>query len=504
MQTKLLQLASSALGRPLLMERGAISFWADKIRASEPQIFKRPGRFAVMARKLVGKVGSALAMDEDDYVIEVPFEKQLAYCPRYIGEPDDAGFCWTLKNGVALLSIEGPLLDEGCCCWGDAYHGYDTLLAALQEAHADPRVGAIFLKINSPGGYATGGIITLAKWMRENRAAAGGKPIHVYAKMACSAAQWTAAQGDKIWCPEMAYVGSIGAYCIHCDLSGLYEKEGIKITDYSMWEDKTDGADWKPMSEGGAADAMADIGQIVQLFAADMIAGRPQLTFDALKTMRSRAFFSRHSDPTRSGIALGLVDEIASEEVAFRALAATISVPAGTGTALATRAGRAADPKKEKPMAVKTGLAAQRAALMTTVASLTAQLAKIDAEIKEDPEKCADPAEDPENPENPEDPQTDPKPEDPEEGEEEAKAIAASAEGKENPALALASIEQGLSFAQFKAMAGCSTASGGRGRLARVMADSPRLGPDAPEPQSAVSDLNPAKIYAARRDAARR
>jgi len=501
MQTKLLQLAAAALDKPILMERSAITFWAGRIRATEPRVFKHRSGFAAIARKMVTSI---IPVEDEISFEQAPLDEALAYSPHYIGDPDDGGFGWTLKDGVALLCVEGPLLDEGYCYWGDAFHGYDTLLRSLREAASDPRVGAIFLKINSPGGYATGGIVTLAKWMRENRAAAGGKPIHVYAKQACSAAQWIAAQADKIICPEMAYVGSIGAYNIHCDLSGFYEKEGIKITDYAIWENKTDGVDWKPMSEGGAADALADIDQVVKLFAANMVSGRPQLTFDALKAMRSRAFFSRHDDPTRSGLALGLVDEIASEEDAFHALAATLSDPAGNDTSKASRAGRVA---KEKPMAVKTGLAARKAALVAQRNSINAQIAKLEGDsANPDQEAVVDPEADPENPENPENnPPVDPESPD-EEGDMEdaadAQAIAATAEAQSNPALALAAIEQGMSLKQFKAMA---KATGGRqGKLSSVLSGTPRLGPDGPAPQSLASDLDPNKIYAARKAASRR
>ncbi len=312
-------LISRNSGRPVLMERGAIEHWANRIQSMDARAFERPGRTDALMRKL----SQPLAM-EDDWE-PPPLEEGLVYTPRYIGDPDDTGYCWALKSGIAMMCADTPLLDEGLQICGVNFHGYDTLLAGMKEASADPRVKAIFLKMDSPGGVATGGIIGLAKWMRANRASAGGKPIWVFAKMACSAAQWIAAQADRIVAPELAYVGSVGCYTVHYDYSAAYEKMGVKVTEFAMWENKTDGADWKPMSDSAQADTMADVEQIVKMFAADMTAGRPQLSFEKLKDMRSRAFYSRHDDPQRSGLALGLVDAIMTEEEAFIALLTKVS-----------------------------------------------------------------------------------------------------------------------------------------------------------------------------------
>lgn len=454
----LTKLTASVVGRPVLMERGAIETWADKIRRIDARAFERPGRLSALMRKLAGSMPPATMHDEDD-APSVAFERALAYSPLYIGEPDDSGFCWTLKNGVALMCVDTPLLDEGEVYCGTCYHGYDTILAAMQEAYADARVGGIFLKMNCPGGFATGGVMTLAKWMREHRATAGGKPIHVYAKMACSGAQWIAAQADKTICPELAYVGSIGAYCIHEDWSGAYAQMGLKIEEFAMFENKTDGADYKPMSELGTADAMSEIAQIVGYFVSDMIAGRPNLTADAIKAMRSRAFYSRNDDPTRSGVALGLVDEIADEVTAFNDLVSRISGPAGNDSEGTARAGSAAAfPSKEQSMAVQNGKAAH-------VADLEKQNTANDA--ASDDRKG--------NPSAPED-GTNPNEED---ETDDAAEIAASDEAKDDPATALAAIQQGLTFAQFKGMAAAAKMGSRHGNLGRALSGSQRLGPDA-------------------------
>lgn len=481
----LAKLAGSVTGRPVLMEHGAIEAWSAKLRQVDARVMERPGRLGALMRKIAGSHMSAPTSDADGY--PVVFHQALAYSPMYIGEPDDSGFCWTLKNGVALMCVDTPLLDEGEIYCGTCFHGYDTLLAAMQEASADARVGGIFLKMNCPGGFATGGVITLAKWMRENRGKAGGKPIHVYAKMACSGAQWIAAQADKTVCPELAYVGSIGAYCVHEDWSGAYEKAGIRIEEFSMFENKTDGADFKPMSDSGKVDALSDIGQIVNLFVDDMIAGRPNLTKDGIKAMRSRAFFSRHDDPERSGVALGLVDEITDEVSAFNALAELVSAPAGNDNQQASRAGRAAVfTTKEQTMADNTGKAARVAALEAQKAKIDAQIAQASAEP--DGEDLQEGQEGNKKPDGAED---------------DAAEIAASDEAKDDPALALSAIQQGLSCAQFKALAAVSKAgTNGRGQLGRVMTGSPRVGPDSLAGKGSAVSLNPAGIYAARRKAA--
>lgn len=489
-------LASRYAGRPLLLTPTAARDLANRVRQVDARAFGRPSRIGAFLRRVGladGGKRSRIDATEDDYDGQppVPMQEQLAYSPRWVGDVEDTGFCWSLKDGVALMCCDTPLVERGDEFCGMVWHGYDTLLIALREALADTRVRGVFLRLDTPGGVVGGGLPALAAFMREARESAGGKPIWVYADMACSAGYWIAAQADRILAPTVGYVGSLGAVMVHEDWSGALEQDGIAITSIEFPEGgvKTEGAWWKGVSEAGRAALQSDINQVGEMFLADVEAGRPGLTRDAMLAMRADAFMAEHADASRSGLALGLADEIATEEAAFAALVAHVSAPEGGIPANAANPRTATTPK-EAPMATRTtaGGKSTRAAQVAQ-AEKAFRLAEANLKRARAGETPATAEGDPDdaNAASPSDADgdegtdgTDDQDDDDESGDEtdDAQAIAASAEGKANPGMALAAIQSGMSLAQFKAAAAVRPQR--QSRLEAALNGSRRLTPDAP------------------------
>lgn len=520
MSRDLTSLATRYAGRPVLLLPRAAHELANRVRAVDHGAAVREGRFSALIRKLSGGGRQPVAMEDDGE--EAPsFGDRAAYAPRYIGEPDDFGFCWALKDGVALMNVDKPLLDRGEYFCGEVYHGYDTILAALEEAAADDRVRGIFIREATPGGVVAGGLSALSAWMRENGARAGGKPIWVYADMACSAGYWIAASADRIVAPRVGLVGSIGAVIVHENWAKALDEVGVEITPIQFGAKKTDGAWWEALSDSAREDLQAEIDQCGRDFVADVITGRPQLTADEVLATEARVFMGHHDDAARSALALKLVDAHASEEAAFAELRdqvavgdRTISTPAsGTPSAAAPRGRASASRAKEADMAIKpkggASTSAKLKAAQAAVRKAQAELARVKAETEEAP---AD--EDEDQDEAPaettdETDETDPEASDPAEGDEDgedeaegdAQAIAASAEAQSHPALALAAIQTGQSLAQFRASVAAAGGSGAAPRrLEATLKGSPRLGADV---QSAkASPRSAAETWKANRAAA--
>lgn len=481
------ELATRFAGRPLLLLPRAAEDLGHRIQAVDARAFTRPSRLGAVLSKLVGGRGERpVAMDDDGYT-PPPLEERLAYSPLWAGEPDDVGYCWTLCNGVALMEADTALSDRGEDFCGVVYHGYDTLLAGMRQALADPRVGGLFLRLNSPGGVVAGGLPALAAFMRGARATGNtaGKPIHVYADMAASAAYWIAAQADFISAPSCGLVGSIGAVWIHTDASGALSQAGLKVTAVQFGVAKTDGAGFKPLSPTAEADVQAEIDQLGRDFIADVVLGRPKLTSDALLATQARVFQARMDDPTRSGLALGFVDAIESEEAAFARLAERVepsssaATPPGALPMAATPANSPAAQAAQASQARK----AERTRLQARLAELdgadAAPAAGTGAE--DQPEADAAPADDVPPVETPDvepDDEGDPDRKKPAAASEVQK-ISASAEGKAHPQAALAAIGSGMTFDQFKASVQAHASAPRRGGALRdAMAGAPRLAAD--------------------------
>lgn len=511
-------LATRYARRPLLLEPAAALRLAEQIRGLDARAFARPGRLDAFLRR-VGLAGFAArdpasaariqAMEDDDYYAPPPpLEERLAYTPLWAGEADDLGYCWALKDGIALMQCDTPLVERGEEFCGVVYHGYDTLKKAIAEAVADDRVRGVFIRMASPGGVVAGGITALAKFMREVRATgnAAGKPIHVHADMACSAAYWISAQADRITAPKVGLVGSIGAVLIHESYAGALKEYGLEVTPIQFGAQKTAGNWWSALSAEAKADLQAEIDQVGRDFVADVNLGRPALTPETLIGTEARVFLGDHDEAARSGLEIGFVDAIRSEEEAFEDLYAEVSPPEpalGAVQRVSATGPSASTPRKETPMAGQASQPAAQAAEAVKAAklkALNAKRAQLDLEIAamaadgdaggapeadagdgagdddDDPGEHKDKSKDPKTPEAGAG--------EGEEGAGEAAAIAASAEAKANPAAALAAINAGLSLSQFQAMSGSGalTSSTKRSPLADVMAGKRRLGPDATSP----------------------
>ncbi|MFO0933649.1 MAG: S49 family peptidase [Planctomycetota bacterium] len=142
--------------------------------------------------------------------------------PLPLGSQRERSSLWVTSDGVAIVSIDGVMSKDG------GWFGASTRVARAQVRDAGSRndVRAIALRISSPGGYVDG-TADLAADVAE---AATRKPVHAFIEDICaSAAYWVACQATKVWCNATGLVGSIGAYQVLVDESGLCRELGIVV-----------------------------------------------------------------------------------------------------------------------------------------------------------------------------------------------------------------------------------------------------------------------------------
>ena len=137
---------------------------------------------------------------------------------------------WT-RPGIAIIYVDGDITDgesKAVPVLG-RLSGGQTLVAAIEAARADPRVGAIVLRIDSPGGSAVASELI----SREVFATRGIKPIICsFGNLAASGGYFVAAGCDKIYAEPTTITGSIGIFAGKLDLSGLMHKLGITTETY--------------------------------------------------------------------------------------------------------------------------------------------------------------------------------------------------------------------------------------------------------------------------------
>lgn len=178
------------------------------------------------------------------------------------GQPLDNTRDTEIRDGVAIIPIEGPLMRKASML--SAVSGatsYAELRKDFQRAIDDPSVNAILFDINSPGGEVDGcGELANAIF-----AARGKKRIVAYVGgIGASAAYWLASSADEIVCAETATLGSIGVRTSLFDDSVRDTKEGVK--EVEIISSASPGKRGTPVDDEVIARAQVHVDQLADVF----------------------------------------------------------------------------------------------------------------------------------------------------------------------------------------------------------------------------------------------
>ncbi|MGE4170585.1 MAG: signal peptide peptidase SppA [Candidatus Margulisiibacteriota bacterium] len=168
------------------------------------------------------------------------------------------------SKGVGVLYVYGPLETEASGGFFDP-SGTDSLIDALEDMKTNPRVKALVLRINSPGGTVGASqelFRELDRFKRETH-----KPIVVsIADMGTSGAYWVALSGDKILANPGSMVGNIGVIMGNYDLSDLQQKFGIGFNTIKSGPYKDVLSSWRKLTPNDKAVLQAMIQDVYEQF----------------------------------------------------------------------------------------------------------------------------------------------------------------------------------------------------------------------------------------------
>lgn len=241
-----------------------------------------------------------------------------------------------LAQGVAVVQIDGPLVQRGSWYWD----GYEAIFERFSRAALDQRVRAIVLRINSPGGHAAG----CFEMVRQMRAVAeeAGKPVLAYAdERACSAAYAIACVADEIWLPPSGQVGSVGVIATYYDETRALELEGVRAVVLASGKYKADGSRDVPITEEMIQRLRRPVDQLAAQFGA-WVGSRRRLTASAVLSQEA---------------AVWMGEEALSAKLADKVGSLSDCLAAALGRAQANRP-PAARASAERGMRMKTVLAA--------------------------------------------------------------------------------------------------------------------------------------------------
>lgn len=201
------------------------------------------GPLALLPEALRASHGPTAGLwDEDDTEAWTPYERT--------------------PSGVAVLRIEGPLMQRG----GWFFDGYESIAEDFAQACADPKVTAILLRINSPGGVVAG-CFEAVRSMRA-MAAQAGKPVTSFAdESAYSAAYALACVGSTILLPPSGGVGSVGVIAALESCAKLNERMGLDVRVIKSGAQKGDGHPDTPITDDATARLQARVDDLAGQFA---------------------------------------------------------------------------------------------------------------------------------------------------------------------------------------------------------------------------------------------
>lgn len=217
------------------------------------------------------------------------------------------------KGGyVAVIPLQGVMTKK--VNWWYNSLGTEDIEHYIDLANADPKVTAIVLDANTPGGNVAG-------TAELGRAVANSaKPVVMYVNnMAASAGYWVGSQAREIVMADdhVADVGSIGTLLVHQDLSKMLEDYGVKITfvtaDKSV--DKVLGNWTEPLSDKALTMFKGELNRLNDQFIKTVKTGRKE----RLKTEGEDIYTGKMYHGARA-ISLGMADRVGSlKDAIYRA-----------------------------------------------------------------------------------------------------------------------------------------------------------------------------------------
>lgn len=178
----------------------------------------------------------------------------------------------------------------------------------FEDLAKSPRVKAVVVHIDSPGGTASGGEAIYESL----RQIAGKKPVTaVFGGVAASAAYLSGAACDHIVARGNSLTGSVGVFFQWPDVSGLLKTVGVKVETIKSGPLKANPSPFEPLDEPGRKLVEEMVGESQKWFVG-LVADRRKIGGQNLEELKTGRVYSG-----RQALAVGLIDEIGDEKTAL-------------------------------------------------------------------------------------------------------------------------------------------------------------------------------------------
>lgn len=217
----------------------------------------------------------------------------------------------TTKDFIAVVPVRGTIQGSTGSVGlnaGNNTYDHQLLLDYIDKLIDNSSNKGIILRLDTPGGtvYEADELyLKLLKYKEET-----GRPIWAYMEsQCCSGGVYVASAADTVYANRITTTGSIGVIISAYDLSGLYEKLGVKEVNIVSAKNKDMGSAGKPMTDEQKAIYQGFVDEYYERFVGIVAEGR-KMSVDKVKELADgRVYTASQAEKN------GLIDGIkASEE----------------------------------------------------------------------------------------------------------------------------------------------------------------------------------------------
>ncbi|CAM9958685.1 unnamed protein product, partial [Ectocarpus sp. 8 AP-2014] len=213
---------------------------------------------------------------------------------------------------VALVNANGAITrfaDPGVGPGSAEQATSSALCKRLQEIIDDPSIGAVVLRVDSPGGSAVASD-SIAAAVRRVRLA--GKPVVCsMGDLAASGGYMIAAACDTIVAQPTTITGSIGVIAAKLSVQRLLKDWGIQVDSIELSENHLAFSPLQEFSPQQRSLMDKRVGEIYEDFVGGVAAGRNMPVDEVLKVAKGRVWTGRQA------LDRGLVDELGGLNIAI-------------------------------------------------------------------------------------------------------------------------------------------------------------------------------------------
>jgi protease-4 len=221
----------------------------------------------------------------------------------------------TFLPKIALVDIEGMLTNaRDSSLLGSGENTMAMAIEKLQKASADPKVKAVVLRINSPGGTVTASDILYREVLNvrdgDPARCRPGKPV-VAAMMdvAASGGYYIACGADEIVAEPTTVTGSIGVVMLTYNVKGLFDKIGVETDAIKSGPNKDASSPFRPMKPEERQIFQTIIEEFYEGFLEVVCRSRTTLTKEEIAKLADGRVYTG-----KQALKLGLVDRVGGLE----------------------------------------------------------------------------------------------------------------------------------------------------------------------------------------------